>query len=156
MRKYFTSVLLLTSFSLPVFASDAIFSNSETETFNLLPSGYNSKPFVTTNSTIISSNTMAPTPSVSTNLQTKAQDSNLSDKNFINAVNNLDTAQVELREQLTSYSALMAQAKQDYINKKEQYNSYKKQYNALKKKNRQIEKSKKIIQGNIESYTTTK
>ena len=72
----------------------------------------------------------------------------------MNAINNLDNAQVEIREQVASYSVLMEQSKAQYELKKDEYKAYKKQYNALKKKMRSIERSKEMIQGNIYSEQT--
>lgn len=144
-KKYFAIFLLSSFVSIPVFAQDAVFSNSETEQFNLQPLNYTTKPVVTAkeNIPVVKSSALNA-------VQTSAPvNSDLSDQNFLNAINNLDNAQVEIREQLASYSALMAQAKTNYEAKKDEYNTYKKQYNALKKKMRSVERTKKLIQNNV-------
>ena len=148
MKKHFTLVLLLSLVALPSFAANAIFSSNEVETINLKPVNYNFKPLISAAETT-SSNSL--NTSVKNSVQTKANNGKLSEQNFMKAVNNLDTAQVELREQISGYSSLMNQSKSEYLSKKEEYKAYKKQYNALKKKMKKIEKSKKLIQDNIES-----
>lgn len=141
-KRYFAIFLLSSLIAVPAFAEDAVFSNKETEQFNLQPLNYSTVPVVTSKEADTKSSVYQTT-------QTKAADSELSNQNFLNAINNLDNAQVEIREQLASYSALMAQAKTNYEAKRDEYKSYKKQYNALKKKLNNVEKSKKMIQGNV-------
>lgn len=75
--------------------------------------------------------------------------SSLSDQNFKSAINSLDTAQVEVREQLATYMSLMEQTKTEYEAKKAQYNQYKKEYNAIKKKMKNIDKMKKMLNDNL-------
>ncbi len=146
-RKYFAIFLLLSFISLGAFAQDTIFTNSDSEQFDLQPLNYHTE---TANSSA-DSIPVYKSNSNSTNvpLVEKAKNSDLSNQNFKSAVNNLDNAQVEIREQLASYSQLMTQSKASYEAKKDEYRAYKKQYNTLKRKMNKIEKSKKIIQDNI-------
>ncbi|MCD8025007.1 MAG: hypothetical protein LUE64_05685 [Candidatus Gastranaerophilales bacterium] len=133
LKKYFAALILSSFIAMPSIAQDTVFSNSDSEQFNLQPLNYSTK-------TITSSSSSSALKSTS---------NTLSDKNFKNAINNLDTAEVEIREQLANYSALMAQSKTNYESKRGEYRTYKKQYNALKRKMRNVEKSKKLIQNNI-------
>ena len=146
MRKnYLIAILLSSLLVMPVFSADAVFSNSDSETFNL-------QPLNNTTQTTKTVKTKAA-PAVST-AKKGVVDSELANKNYTSAISNLDNAQIELREQLANYTALMAQAKTAYEAKKAEYNGYKKEYNALKKKMNNIEKSKKLIQGNYGAQST--
>ncbi len=143
-KKYFAIFLLSSAMTIPAFAEDAVFKNTDTEQFKLQPLNYSSKPVVKSNEIPVVKST-----ALSNGSTYKVQDKDLSNQNFLNAINNLDNAQVEIREQLATYSALMAQAKTSYEAKRQEYRGYKKQYNELKKKMRSIEKSKSMIQGNV-------
>lgn len=145
-KKYFAIFLLSSLICMPAFAEDAVFSNSETSEVNLQPLNYQTKP-------VVEASEIPVVKSTSINNNVNLQ-SDVSNQNFLNAINNLDNAQVEIREQLASYSALMEQSKAQYELKKDEYKAYKKQYNALKKKMRSIERSKEMIQGNIYSEQT--
>ena len=146
MKKNYIIAILLSSFLvMPVYSADAVFSNSDSETFSIQP--LNS--VTQTSGTSVSKTT----PVVSTNKK-DVVDSALANKNYVSAIGNLDNAQIELREQLANYSALMAQAKTAYEAKKAEYKGYKKEYNAIKKKMNNIEKSKKLIQGNYGANKT--
>lgn len=131
-RKYLIALLLSSFILIPAHAGDSVFSNSK-ETFELQP--------LNNTQAQKSTNTQVQMP-----IQTNTE---LENKNYTSAISNLDNVQVELREQMASYCALMAQAKSNYENKKDEYKAYKKEYNNLKKKMRNIEKTKKIIQNNI-------
>ena len=98
----------------PVYAEDAVFSNSETQQLNLQPLSYTSVPVVKSSEAGLS--TQAPANSTSTTQNA------VSNQNFLNAINNLDNAQVEIREQMAAVSALMAQSKTAYEAKKDEYN----------------------------------
>ncbi len=140
-KNYFTILLLSAFISLPAFAGDAVFSNSDSEKFELQPLNY-------TTSAISSQPTSAPSAYPSATSTVNKTQTSTENKNYVNAINNLDNAQVEIRDQLARYNALMAQSKTNYEAKKDEYKSYKKEYNSLKRKLNQIEKSKKIIQEN--------
>lgn len=128
----------------PACAEDAVFTNSDTQQMNLQPLTYTSVPVV--KSSEASAQTKAVVPS---------SENQVSNQNFLNAINNLDNAQVEIREQMAAISALMAQSKTAYEAKKEEYNAYKKQYNQLKNKMKSVEKSKTLIQENVNVTNTT-
>lgn len=146
MRKnYFASILLSALICAPVCAENAVFSNSDTENFSLQPLNYSTKEVTKAKDT----NTVQAQTSNSSST------SNLTNKNYQSAINNLDSAEVQLREQIANYSTLMAQAKTAYETKKDEYNAYKREYNELKKKLNNIEKSKKLIQGNYAVNNTT-
>ena len=132
----------------PVYAEDAVFSNSETQQLNLQPLSYTSVPVVKSSEAGLS--TQAPANSTSTTQNA------VSNQNFLDAINNLDNAQVEIREQMAAVSALMAQSKTAYEAKKDEYNTYKKQYKELKSKMKSVEKSKTLIQENVNVNNTSK
>ena len=126
---------------MPVCAADTIFTSSDSEDFSLQPLNYGSSSQVPKS---------APTNEINVpKLKAVAADNELSNKNYTSAISNLNSAQVELREQMASYTALMSQAKTNYESRKEEYREYKRQYNAIKKKMNNIEKTKKLIQNNI-------
>lgn len=141
-KNYFIALLLSSVIAIPAFAGDSVFSNSSSEQFELKPLN---------NTAAANVNTAAP----ATAQTLKPATSDLANKNYTSAISNLNNAQVELREQMASYSALMAQAKSNYENKKDEYKAYKKEYNALKRKMNKIEKTKKLIQSNITSAVQT-
>lgn len=124
---------------IPVYADDAVFSNSETQQFDLQPLNYNSVPVVKSQETSSSVKTV----------QTADSQNQVSNTNFLNAINNLDNAQVEIREQMASTSALMSQSKTAYESRRDEYRAYKKQYRELKSKMRSVEKSKNMIRNNV-------
>lgn len=131
-KKYLIALLLSLFIGIPAHAGDSVFSNSK-ETFELQPL-----------------NNVQTQKSTNNQIQMPIQaNTELENKNYTSAISNLDNVQVELREQMASYSALMAQAKSNYENKKDEYKAYKKEYKNLKKKMKNIEKTKKIIQNNI-------
>lgn len=128
----------------PAYAEDAVFTNSDTQQMNLQPLTYTSVPVVKSSETSAQSKAVVP-----------SSENQVSNQNFLNAINNLDNAQVEIREQMAAISALMAQSKTAYEAKKEEYNAYKKQYNQLKSKMKSVEKSKTLIQENVNVTNTT-
>lgn len=141
-KNYFAIMLLLSAITLPTFAGDAVFSNSDTESFSIQPMNYASAP-----SSLTRDNGKSTTAKTVT---TTSTNSGLANKNYTSAISNLDSAEVELRQQIANYSSLMAQAKTAYEAKKDEYNSYKREYNELRKKLSNVEKSKKLIQGNYQ------
>ena len=141
-KKYFAIFLLSSFVCIPAFAQDAVFSDSETQQFNLQPLDYSTKPVVNSSEVPVIKSSAKPAVAAQTDV---------SNTNFLNAINNLDNAQVELREQMASYNALMEQSKAEYQLKKDEYKAYKKQYNAIKKKMRKVERSKNMIQDNIQT-----
>lgn len=128
--------------TIPAYCEDAVFTNNDTQQLNLQPLSYDSVPVV--KSSEASSKTIS----------TPAQ-SPVSNQNFLNAINNLDNAQVEIREQMAAVNALMAQSKTAYEAKRDEYKAYKKQYNQLKSKMKSVEKSKNLIQENVNVSNTT-
>ncbi len=100
-KKYFAIFLLSSLICMPAFAEDAVFSNSETSEVNLQPLNYQTKP-------VVEASEIPVVKSTSVNNNVNLQ-SDVSNQNFLNAINNLDNAQVEIREQLASYSALLEQ-----------------------------------------------
>lgn len=136
--------LILAFCATPSFAEDAVFTNSDTQQLNLQPLSYDSVPVVKSSEAQVNVKT---TPNSSSN--------SVSNQNFLNAINNLDNAQVEIREQMAAISALMAQSKTAYEAKKDEYNAYKKQYNQLKSKMKSVEKSKSLIQNNVNVSNTS-
>ena len=148
-KRCFTVFIFLMAM-LPVFAEDAVFSNSETQTFSLQPLDYSTKPIV--NAVEDTSRSYSQKRTQSAFIQSNSSNSSnydMSDQNFMKAINNLDNAQVTIREQMSTYNALMVQAKTEYEAKKEEYKGYKHQYSLLQKRMKNIEKSKKLIQGNV-------
>lgn len=137
-----TALLISFTICIAANANDAVFSNSDTEKFNLEPMSYTSAPVKTVNT--------ATTPAV----QTKTTSTDITNKNYTGAISNLNNAEVELRDQLANYSALMAQSKTAYETKRDEYRGYKKQYKAIKKKLKNVEKSKKLIKNNYPTTTT--
>ncbi len=140
-KRYFILAVFL--LALPCFAQDAVFKSSDTEQFDLEPVSYSSSPVV--NAQEVPKEASQPVLPANMN----QSDSKLSNQSFLDAINNLDTAQVQLREQLATYNTFMAQSKAEYFAKKEEYKGYKQQYKALKKKMKMVEKSKGIIQNDI-------
>ncbi len=74
----------------------------------------------------------------------------LSNEKFKSAVNNLDSAQVDIREQLATYKTLVEQKQLDVNNKKAELSKLKKEYSALQKKMKNVEKMKKMLNESIE------
>ena len=140
-NKYFLTFLVSLVAIISVNAQDAVFGSNEAETFDLQPLSIETKSPVNSN--------------VKPAVQIKQVDSELSNQNFMQAIGNLDNAQVELREQLSSYSALMAQAKSSYLAQRSEYRAYKKQYNDIKRKISKIEKSKKLIKASTNEISAS-
>ncbi len=147
LKKYFTVILAVVALQAVAFADDAVFSNEEAEQFTLQPLNYSEKPVVE------AKEAMQSPMSATSN---KPIGSDLSNANYLNAINNLDNAQVELREQIANYTSLMAQTKAEYQAKKAEYNNYKKLCKEYKKKMRNVEASKKKIQENVYVNSTNK
>ena len=142
-KNYFAALLVSFTVCLAANAGDAVFSNSDTENFNLQPLNYTSAP-----------STTAKTVTTKTTTQNKVIGSEIANKNYTGAINNLDNAEVELREQIANYTALMEQSKTAYEAKKAEYKGYKKQYKAIRKKLKNVEKSKKLIRNNYPAANT--
>lgn len=73
----------------------------------------------------------------------------LSNEKFKSAVNNLESAQVDVREQLATYKTLVDQKQIEVNNKKTELSKLKREYFALQRKMRNIEKMKKMLNNNI-------
>lgn len=82
-------------------------------------------------------------------VNTQPASETLSNEKFKSAVNNLEQAQVDVREQLATYKTLVEQKQLDVNNRKEELSKLKKEYSALQKKMRSIEKMKKMLNSNI-------
>lgn len=146
MFKNILPLFIIAAFTIvPAYAEDAVFTNSDTQQLNLQPLSYDSVPVVK------SQEASSVAPKATAASTTNA----VSNQNFLNAINNLDNAQVEIREQMAAVSALMAQSKTAYEAKKDEYNAYKKQYKELKSKMKSVEKSKTLIQNNVNVNNTT-
>jgi len=83
-------------------------------------------------------------------VNTQGSTETLSNEKFKSAVNNLDSAQVDIREQLATYKTLVEQKQLDVNNKKAELSKLKKEYSALQKKMKNIEKMKKMLNDSIE------
>lgn len=122
------------------FANDAVFNPSEeVQEINL-------KPVV---NEVKESQTSAPkaeTPAVSTE---KKAGETLSEENFKSAITNLDAAQVDVREQLATYSTLVAQKQAEVNAKKAELSALKKKYSELQKKTKSIDKMKKMLNEHV-------
>lgn len=77
------------------------------------------------------------------------QYSEIQNTNFKNAIQNLDGAQVGIREILVDYNSKYSDAKSRYDLAKEECRTLKKQIKAEEKKIKDIEKAKKTISSNI-------
>jgi len=81
------------------------------------------------------------------NTQTSSQ--SVSNENFKNAVNNLESAQVDIREHLATYKTLVDEKTIEVANQKAELARLKNEYRALQKKMNNIEKMKKLLNNNI-------
>lgn len=107
------------------FADDAVFSQA-TQEVNIKPANAEVK---------------------AVNTQSAAE--TLSNEKFKSAVNNLESAQVDVREKLATYKTLVEEKQLDVNNRKAELAKLKKEYSALQKKMRNIEKMKKMLNSNI-------
>ncbi len=83
-------------------------------------------------------------------VNTETATESLSNEKFKSAVNNLESAQVDVREQLATYKTLVADKEVEVANKKAELSKLKKEYSALQKKMDNIEKMKKLLNSNID------
>lgn len=81
--------------------------------------------------------------------ETKDAPSTFSNEKFKNAVDNIESAQVDLREQLASCKTKVDAKIEEVNTKKAELSSLKKEYKALQKKMKNSEKMKKMINDNI-------
>ncbi len=82
-------------------------------------------------------------------VNTQSAAETLSNEKFKSAVNNLESAQVDVREKLATYKTLVEEKELDVSNRKAELSKLKKEYSALQKKMRNIEKMKKMLNDNI-------
>ncbi len=82
-------------------------------------------------------------------VNTQSATETLSNEKFKSAVNNLESAQVDVREKLATYKTLVEEKEVDVANRKAELSKLKKEYSALQKKMRNIEKMKKMLNDNI-------
>lgn len=83
-------------------------------------------------------------------VNTETPSQSLSNEKFKSAVNNLESAQVDVREQLAAYKALVDEKETEVANKKAELSKLKVEYRALQKKMDNIEKMKKLLNNNID------
>jgi len=115
------------------FADDAVFSgNNSSQEINLKPV----------------SSTPAPVQTQAVDVNTTNSPS-LSSEKFKSAVNNLDSAQVDIREQLASCKTLLEQKEAEVTVKKSELSALKKEYRALQRKMKNVDKMKKMLNENI-------
>lgn len=79
----------------------------------------------------------------------ETQTQSLSNEKFKSAVNNIESAQVDIREQLASYKARVDDKTVEVANQKAELAKLKKEYKALQKKMNNIEKMKRMLNDNI-------
>ena len=82
-------------------------------------------------------------------VNTQSTSETLSNEKFKSAVNNLESAQVDVREQLATYKTLVEQKEIEVNNHKDELSKLKKEYSSLQKKMKNIEKMKKMLNSNI-------
>ncbi len=118
-------------------ADDAVFNGQQNQTavqeVNIKPAEARTVP---QNAEVEAVNTQSPSDT-------------LSNEKFKSAVNNLESAQVDVREQLATYKALVEQKELDVNNRKAELSKLKREYSALQKKMKNIEKMKKMLNNNI-------
>lgn len=113
-------------------ADDAVFSNNApTQNVELQPANSSVKAEI-----VNAVNNETPTQS-------------LSNEKFKSAVNNIESAQVDIREQLASYKVLVDDQTLKVANEKTELARLKREYRALQKKMNNIEKMKKLLNNNI-------
>ena len=135
-KRYFIAAFVFCLGFASVLANEAVFSNdTKAETINVQPV---SESKIETN---------APEETNAADVK-KANDS-LSNEKFKSAVNNLESAEVDVREQLSSYKS-QVDAKIVEVNaRKSELSTLKKEYKALQKKMKNIDKMKKMLNNNI-------
>lgn len=114
------------------------------------------------NDAVFSDNVQAPTQNVELQpanssvkgeivnaVNNETQTQSLSNEKFKSAVNNIESAQVDIREQLASYKVLVDDQTLKVANEKAELAKLKREYKALQKKMNNIEKMKKILNENI-------
>jgi len=82
-------------------------------------------------------------------VNTETSGQSLSNEKFKSAVNNIESAQVDVREQLAAYKALVDEKTTEVAQKKAELSKLKSEYRALQKKMDSIEKMKKLLNDNI-------
>lgn len=132
-KKISVLTFALVMYTAAAFADDAVFSS--TETINPAPVAAPAKS----------------TPELSGEVHAveNASSGSLSNEKFKSAVNNLESAQVDVREQLSAYKAKVDEKTIEVSNQKAELASLKKQYKALQKKMKNIDKMKKMLNDNI-------
>ncbi len=131
-KRFFALTLAAVLTSGIVMAQDAVFSEAPVQNVNIQPV----------------SNTSVEAKVVDT-VNTQTATESLSNEKFKSAVNNLESAQVDVREQLATYKTLVADKEVEVANQKAELAKLKKEYNALQKKMNNIEKMKKMLNENV-------
>lgn len=131
-KRFFALTLAAVLISGIAMAQDAVFSEVPVQNVNIQPV----------------SNTSVEAKVVDT-VNTQTATESLSNEKFKSAVNNLESAQVDVREQLATYKTLVADKEVEVANQKAELAKLKKEYNALQKKMNNIEKMKKMLNENI-------
>lgn len=120
-----------------VLADEAVFSdNAQTETINVQP----------VSETKIETNVAPETDAV----DVKKVNESLSNEKFKSAVNNLESAEVDVREQLSNYKSQVDAKIIEVNTRKSELSTLKKEYKALQKKMKNIDKMKKMLNDNID------
>ena len=91
------------------------------------------------------------TNNATTNVNSTYRSITIKEQKFNNALNNLDDAQVELRQELSSITTKYNIALEEKERATETCKALKQEIKAINKKMKNIDKSKKIINSNLES-----
>lgn len=131
--KCITATAFMCAFSIiPVSADEAVFSNNTTETINVQPVS-NPEPVSEVDA-----------------VNTKPVSESLSNEKFKSAVNNLESAQVDVREQLSVCKTKVDEKTIEVNTKKTELSVLKKEYKTLQKKLKNIDKMKQMLNNNID------
>lgn len=143
MFKIFNTGRLLVLFLLFItassaFADEAVFSNNA------------SQAEVNADAASINSETKSDEPAVNNAVNKQPSSESFSNEKFKSAVNDLESAQVDIREQLASCKELVETKENELSNKKAELTILKKEYKALQKKIKNVDKMKKMLNNNID------
>ncbi len=131
-KRFFMIALISISCAGVSMAQDAVFSAGATQNVEIQPV-----------------NSTEKTETVNA-VNNQVQGQSLSNEKFKSAVNNLESAQVDVREQLASYKTLVENKELEVANQKAELSKLKKEYKALQNKMNNIEKMKKMLNENID------
>ncbi len=116
-----------------VMADEAVFSDNTAETINVQPVPEEKPLTGEVNAT-----------------ETKPVSESLSNEKFKSAVNNLESAQVDVREQLSVCKTKVDEKTIEVSTKKAELSTLKKEYRMLQKKMKNIDKMKRMLNSNID------